>query len=201
MRILIVSEVFHPENFIINDLAREWVNLGHTVEVLTQYPSYPQSYVFEGYVNKGYTIEEWDGIKIHRFPIVEGYKEGVVKKTQELSALCKRRQKDCKKDRQRFRLHFCIADRATIGSPARDCNKKEVRHSRCHMDIRYLARCGIFIRHTQELHHQLFPWQVHKVHLQEVRHYIYIIKAFCRDHQPVCRPGVHIHTKLAETHQ
>ena len=97
MRILIVSEVFHPENFIINDLAREWVNLGHTVEVLTQYPSYPQSYVFKGYVNKGYTIEEWDGIKIHRFPIVEGYKEGVVKKLRNYLRFVKEGKKIAKK--------------------------------------------------------------------------------------------------------
>lgn len=80
MRILIVSEVFHPENFIINDLAREWVAMGHSVEVLTRYPSYPQSYVFEGYVNKGYSVEDWDGIKIHRFPFIEGYKESFIKK-------------------------------------------------------------------------------------------------------------------------
>ena len=80
MKILIVSEVFHPENFIINDLALEWKAMGHSVEVLTQYPSYPQSYVYAGYVNKGYTVEDWDGIKIHRFPVVEGYKESLIKK-------------------------------------------------------------------------------------------------------------------------
>ena len=54
--------------------------MGHSVEVLTQYPSYPQSYVYAAYVNKGYTVEDWDGIKIHRFPVVEGYKEGLIKK-------------------------------------------------------------------------------------------------------------------------
>jgi glycosyltransferase involved in cell wall biosynthesis len=80
MKILIVSEVFYPENFIVNDLALEWKAMGHTVDVLTQYPSYPQSYVYEGYTNKGYTIEEWEGIRIHRFPVVEGYKESITKK-------------------------------------------------------------------------------------------------------------------------
>lgn len=75
MRILVFSEVFWPENFIINDLVREWMNQGHEVEVVTQYPSYPQSHVFEGYENKGYQIEDWEGVKIHRYPFVEGYRD------------------------------------------------------------------------------------------------------------------------------
>ena len=53
MKILIVSEVFWPEEFIINDLAREWSKMGYEVEVLTQYPSYPQGHVYSGYNNKG----------------------------------------------------------------------------------------------------------------------------------------------------
>lgn len=80
MKILIVSEVFYPENFIVNDLAEEWKAMGHDIEVLTPYPSYPYSYVFEGYSNKGYSVEDWNGIKIHRFPFVEGYKDSLRKK-------------------------------------------------------------------------------------------------------------------------
>jgi glycosyltransferase involved in cell wall biosynthesis len=80
MRILVISEVFHPEDFMINDLVREWVKMGHEVEVVTQYPSYPQSYVFEGYENKGYQTEDWDGVKIHRYPFVEGYRDSKMKK-------------------------------------------------------------------------------------------------------------------------
>ena len=75
MRILVFSEVFWPEDFMINDLVREWVKMGHEVEVVTQYPSYPQSYVFEGYENKGYRTEDWEGVKIHRYPLVEGYRD------------------------------------------------------------------------------------------------------------------------------
>ncbi len=33
MKILVFSEVFHPEDFMINDLVREWVKMGHEVEV------------------------------------------------------------------------------------------------------------------------------------------------------------------------
>lgn len=60
---------------MINDLVREWVRMGHEVEVVTQYPSYPQSYVFEGYENKGFRTEDWEGVKIHRYPFVEGYRD------------------------------------------------------------------------------------------------------------------------------
>ena len=80
MRILVFSEVFWPEDFIINDLVREWMNQGHEVEVVTQYPSYPQSYVFEGYENKGYKTEDWEGVKIHRFPLIEGYRDSKARK-------------------------------------------------------------------------------------------------------------------------
>lgn len=80
MRILIVSEVFYPEDFIINNLAQEWQKMGHEVSVLTQYPSYPQSYVYDDYVNKGQTVEDWNGIKIYRFPFVEGYRDSVKRK-------------------------------------------------------------------------------------------------------------------------
>ena len=80
MRILVFSEVFWPEDFIVNDLVREWVKMGHEVDVVTQYPSYPQSYVYEGYENKGYITEDWEGVKIHRYPFVEGYRDSKYKK-------------------------------------------------------------------------------------------------------------------------
>lgn len=80
MKILVFSEVFYPEDFMINDLVREWVKMGHEVEMVTQYPSYPQSYVFDSYVNKGYQTEDWEGVKIHRYPFVEGYKDSKLKK-------------------------------------------------------------------------------------------------------------------------
>lgn len=80
MNILVISEVFWPESFIINDLVGEWKKLGHKVDILTQYPSYPESYVFEGYTNKDEMIEQWQGSKIFRFKVIEGYKDSKVKK-------------------------------------------------------------------------------------------------------------------------
>lgn len=84
MRILVFSEVFWPEDFMINDLVREWVEMGHEVEVVTQYPSYPQSYVFEGYVNKGYQTEDWVGVKIQHYPFAEGYRDSKMKKFEKM---------------------------------------------------------------------------------------------------------------------
>lgn len=89
MRVLVFSEVFWPEDFMINDLVLEWVKMGYEVEVVTQYPSYPQSYVFEGYENKGYCDEDWDGVKIHRYPFVEGYRDSKIRKLRNYHSFVK----------------------------------------------------------------------------------------------------------------
>lgn len=81
-RILVITEIFYPENGLINDFVRELVSRGYEVEVLTQHPSYPKGQVFDGYVNDDYHIEEWKGIKIHRFKVVEGYYESKIQKIQ-----------------------------------------------------------------------------------------------------------------------
>src|SRR5574344_1825966 len=80
MKILVISEVFYPENFLINDLVKEWKKQGYIVDVLTQYPSYPQSYIFKGYENKSNSIEDWEGSKIYRYKFIEGYKYSKIKK-------------------------------------------------------------------------------------------------------------------------
>ena len=66
MKVLIVSQYFYPENFRINTLARELVERGHSVTVLTAYPQYPIGRIYEGY---GFNIpyeREWAGVKIER---------------------------------------------------------------------------------------------------------------------------------------
>lgn len=80
MKILIVTEVFYPENFLINDLATELVKRGYEVEVMTRQPSYPEGIVYKGYSNDTYSTENWNDIKIHRFKIIEGYKTSIIKK-------------------------------------------------------------------------------------------------------------------------
>ena len=66
MKILIVSQYFYPENFLVNTLARELVLRGHDVSVLTAYPQYPGGVIFEGY---GFDVpyeKQWHGVRIHR---------------------------------------------------------------------------------------------------------------------------------------
>lgn len=125
MKILIVSEVFHPENFIINDLAVEWKSMGHTIEVLTPYPSYPYSYVYEGYENGGYLVEDWDGIKIHRFPFVEGYKDSAMKKLLNYYSFVKQGKKLIKRIGENFDYIFVSqTGPLTVALPAIAARKK-----------------------------------------------------------------------------
>ena len=78
--ILIVSEYFYPEEFKINEVALEWKKKGYSVDVLTTVPTYPESKVYDGYENKLYQKENYDGINIYRVKAVTGYKTSLVKK-------------------------------------------------------------------------------------------------------------------------
>lgn len=70
MRILIVSQYFWPESFRINDLALGLREKGHSVSVLTGHPNYPEGRLFPGYRMFGRKREEWNGIVIHRVPLL-----------------------------------------------------------------------------------------------------------------------------------
>ena len=74
---LIVCEAFYPEDFLINDLVGEWQKKGYYFEVLTRAPSYPYGKVYKGYKNKIYQKTYYNGIKIHRFPVIQGYQKSV----------------------------------------------------------------------------------------------------------------------------
>lgn len=67
MNILIISQHFYPEEFRINEIARELVKNGNNVEVITGLPNYPQGEIFEGYKEK--LEEEYFGVVIHRTKI------------------------------------------------------------------------------------------------------------------------------------
>lgn len=72
MKILIVSQYFWPENFIINDLALGFKEKGHDVTVLTGHPNYPRGTFFAGYGCFNFLkkrSEIYKGIKILRVPI------------------------------------------------------------------------------------------------------------------------------------
>lgn len=66
VKILIVSPVFWPEAFRINDVARQLVAAGHEVEVLAGHPNYPEGRYFPGYTCWGPWSENWKGSRITR---------------------------------------------------------------------------------------------------------------------------------------
>ncbi|MEN0108867.1 MAG: glycosyltransferase family 4 protein [Pseudomonas sp.] len=70
MRILIVSQYFWPEHFIINDFVRVLAEQGHEVVVATGKPNYPDGKVFDGYRAWGCQRERYlDQIDVLRVPL------------------------------------------------------------------------------------------------------------------------------------
>ncbi|MCX6232330.1 MAG: glycosyltransferase family 4 protein [Bacteroidetes bacterium] len=70
MKILIVSQVFWPENFRINDLCIELVKLGHEVTVITGKPNYPQGKFYKGYSFFSKFKDSFEGAKLIRVPVI-----------------------------------------------------------------------------------------------------------------------------------
>lgn len=70
MRILVVSQYFWPENFRINDLAKEWVQRGHQVTVLTGIPNYPTGKVFDAYQAQPSAFATYEGAEVVRVPML-----------------------------------------------------------------------------------------------------------------------------------
>tara|TARA_R110002050_G_scaffold57423_3_gene128997 strand:+ start:136994 stop:138244 length:1251 start_codon:yes stop_codon:yes gene_type:complete len=69
MRILLVTQYFWPESFIINQLAKLLVEQGHQIVVLTGKPNYPEGKIFTGY-KKEYVLKEQMGdVEVMRIPL------------------------------------------------------------------------------------------------------------------------------------
>ncbi|MGE1076496.1 glycosyltransferase family 4 protein, partial [Pseudomonas fragariae (ex Marin et al. 2024)] len=69
MRILLISQYFWPETFIVNDLAKKLVSKGHVVTVATGKPNYPDGDIYSGYHAKGIQSETYsDTIEVLRVP-------------------------------------------------------------------------------------------------------------------------------------
>ena len=66
MRILLVTQYFHPENFKSNDIAFELAKRGYDVTVLTGIPNYPKGRFFNGYGLFKRRSEVFHGVKIVR---------------------------------------------------------------------------------------------------------------------------------------
>lgn len=76
MRILLVTQYFHPENFKSNDVAFELSRRGHEVTVLTGLPNYPQGKVYDGYGIFRKRIETIEGVKVLRTLVIPRGKGG-----------------------------------------------------------------------------------------------------------------------------
>jgi glycosyltransferase involved in cell wall biosynthesis len=77
MKLLLVSQYFFPEAFIVNDLVRHWSALGHQVTVLTGKPNYPQGKIYDGYRPWGIQRERYaDAVEVIRIPLLPRGKGG-----------------------------------------------------------------------------------------------------------------------------
>ncbi len=70
MRILIVSQFFHPENFRVNQMATALKSRGHDVVILTAQPNYPSGRFFKGYGFCSPWNEKYNGMTVLRVPII-----------------------------------------------------------------------------------------------------------------------------------
>ena len=70
MRILIISQYFYPEQFLINDIATGLAERGNDVTVITGLPNYPSGKVFAGYKKKNKRKETINGVKVIRCRII-----------------------------------------------------------------------------------------------------------------------------------
>ncbi|HEX6266714.1 MAG TPA: glycosyltransferase family 4 protein [Burkholderiales bacterium] len=70
MRILLLSQYFWPENFLINDVVAGLVERGHEVLVYTGLPNYPAGRYFDGYGASGPFRQQYRGAQVRRVPLV-----------------------------------------------------------------------------------------------------------------------------------
>jgi len=70
MKILFVSQYFHPELFSNNNIVSYLVEQGHEVEVVTAIPNYPHGKFFDGYGIFERRKEIIFGAKVTRLPVV-----------------------------------------------------------------------------------------------------------------------------------
>jgi putative colanic acid biosynthesis glycosyltransferase WcaI len=70
LRVLILTQYFQPETgapqIRLAAMCREFVRLGHEVEVVTAFPNYPTGKIYPDYRGKFYSRELWEGVLVHR---------------------------------------------------------------------------------------------------------------------------------------
>jgi colanic acid biosynthesis glycosyl transferase WcaI len=70
MRILFISQYFHPEQFSNNNIVRFLRERGHDVDVLTAIPNYPEGKIFEGYGLFKNRTSDYHGAQVTRVPVI-----------------------------------------------------------------------------------------------------------------------------------
>lgn len=81
MFILFVSQLFDPENAIKGAaFVRKLQDLGHEVEVVTTFPSYPGGRIFKGYVQRWRSVENMGGVRVVRVPSFISHGESAIKR-------------------------------------------------------------------------------------------------------------------------
>lgn len=70
MKVLIWSQYFWPENFLINRLAVDLCAQGIEVTVVTGKPNYPDGQIFPGYTVSSIQREEYLGVEVIRIPLI-----------------------------------------------------------------------------------------------------------------------------------
>lgn len=78
MKILVVCQYFHPEEFKVNELVEGLVKRGNEVTVLTGKPTYPRGPYPDGYKFWGVQREEYKGAKVIRLPELTRGNGGVI---------------------------------------------------------------------------------------------------------------------------
>lgn len=70
LKILVVSQYFWPEQFLINELVGSLSSEGHDVEVLTAEPNYPSGEIYLDYIKDKEKYSQFGNVKVHRCKII-----------------------------------------------------------------------------------------------------------------------------------
>lgn len=125
MRVLIISQYFYPEEFKINDLARELVCRGHHVTVLTGKPNYPKGEYYDGYGYEGIVKENYHGAEIVRIPLRKRGNGDLLNLVRNYISYVVNAKRYIRKNRMAFDAILCFeVSPITQAYPALYCKKK-----------------------------------------------------------------------------
>ena len=88
MKILFITQYFHPEPYFLGlPFAKELVRRGHSVEILTGFPCYPQGKLYDGYKIKFIYREIIEGIPVIRLPLYPSHDRSFLRRMMYYSTL------------------------------------------------------------------------------------------------------------------